>query len=104
MKNSAVASSTGSTVPALVVLLLNAIDQVRKARAWRWSTSYEYMFLSPNGEDLEELRGHIEAGKLRPVVGQTAKFSDIEEVRNVAMLAYSGKGGIGKTVIKMIEG
>lgn len=65
--------------------------------------AYEYFFLQPNGEDLEELARYVGEGKLRAVVGTTVDFRDIEKVREACWQVYNGKGGIGKAVIEVIN-
>ena len=77
------------------------LDAVRKLRATRWSVEYEYMFLEPNGKDLEVLSGYVGKGLLRPVVGTRVELKDIEMVRVVANMVYTGKGGLGKAVIEV---
>lgn len=102
MQDAAVTRSSDSgKIPFVASTVLNTLDSMRKWRAKRWRVSYEYMFLDPSGADLDALREHVAAGKLKPVVGLTVKFEDIEAVRQAAMTSYQGKGGIGKTVIKM---
>ncbi|KID89350.1 Alcohol dehydrogenase superfamily, zinc-type [Metarhizium guizhouense ARSEF 977] len=102
MQDAAVTRSSDSgKIPFVASTVLNTLDSLRKWRAKRWRVSYEYMFLDPSGADLDALREHVAAGKLKPVVGLTVKFEDIEAVRQAAMTSYQGKGGIGKTVIKM---
>jgi hypothetical protein len=61
------------------------------------------MFLESSHEDLDLLRGLVEEGKLRTVVGTTASLRDVEAVRDACQVVYSGKGGLGKTVIKVVE-
>jgi len=90
-------------VPLPFRLVLNLIDWTRKFRARRYGVTYTYMFLDASGEDLDELRGLVEDGKLRTVVGTTASLRDVEAVRNAFQLVYSGRGGLGKAVIKVVE-
>jgi NADPH:quinone reductase-like Zn-dependent oxidoreductase len=58
-----------------------------------------YFFLNANAEDLGALRGYVEEGKLRPVVGTVVKLRDMEKMKKACEQVYEGKGGIGKTVI-----
>ena len=90
-------------VPLPVRLVLNLMDGVRKLRAWRYGVTYSYMFLESNGKDLDHLRELVEAGKLRTVVGTTANLRDLKDVQNLCQVVYSGRGGLGKAVIKVIE-
>lgn len=89
------------TIPIHVRLGLNFLDQVRKLRARRYSVDYSYMNLDSSGKDMNELRGYIEEGKIRTVVGTTADLRDIDAVRKACQVVYSGKGGFGKTVIQV---
>jgi NADPH:quinone reductase-like Zn-dependent oxidoreductase len=86
-------------VPTHIRWVLNMIYRIRKARAWYWSVNYSYLFLHPNGEDLDSIRQLIEEGKLRTVVGTTAHFKDLKAVRDTCQVVYDGKGGVGKSVI-----
>lgn len=81
--------------------MLDTMDALRRLRAWRWSVTYMYWFLKPNGEDLTALSGFAEEGKLLPLVGTRVSLEDIEKVREACMLSYRGKGGIGKTVFEV---
>lgn len=90
-------------VPFLFRTALDIGDAVRRLRAWRWGVAYEYFFLQPNGEDLEELARYVGEGKLRAVVGTTVDFRDIEKVREACWQVYNGKGGIGKAVIEIVN-
>jgi hypothetical protein len=90
-------------VPSYVRIALNLIDRIRKLRASRWGVTYEYIFVEPNGKDLDFLRECCEKGQVKSVVGSRAKFSDIEEVRKICQQVYDGKGGVGKAVIYLAE-
>lgn len=79
--------------------LLNLADNVNKWRASRWDVKYKYLVMQPSGKDLEQLREYVESGKLRPVIGNTVHYQDVEAVRKGCDVVYRGKGGIGKTVI-----
>jgi NADPH:quinone reductase-like Zn-dependent oxidoreductase len=88
-------------VPLHFRLALNMLDFIRKLRARRYGVAYSYIFLDPNGNDLDTLTRHVEEGKLKPVVGTTVNLSDIEAVRKACQVVYSGQGGLGKAVIKV---
>ena len=79
--------------------VLNAIDSVRVWRAKRWNVTYRYIFMHPDGKDLEELKEHAEKGKLRAVVGNTVHYKDVSAVKEACDVVFKGKGGIGKQVI-----
>ncbi|GKZ21623.1 hypothetical protein AbraIFM66951_005171 [Aspergillus brasiliensis] len=89
------------TVPFPVRMGLNLLDQVKKARAHRYKTEYSYMFLQSCGKDLDELTRYVEDGRLKTVVGSVADLQDIEAVRKVCETVYSGRGGLGKQVIRV---
>ncbi|CAG8905498.1 unnamed protein product [Penicillium egyptiacum] len=90
-----------SGIPVALRMGLNAFDCVRKLRAWRYGVEYAYMFLESSGQDLDELRSHVEEHRLRTVVGKTVELSDIEAVRSACQTVYNGKGGLGKVVLKV---
>jgi len=89
-------------LPVVVMSLLNGLDRYRKAWAWWYSVGYEYMFLDANATDLELIRQNVEDGKLLPVVGSRANFNNLEQVKEMCMTVYRGKGGLGKAVIDII--
>ncbi|KAJ5510697.1 Polyketide synthase enoylreductase [Penicillium expansum] len=92
-----------SGIPIALRMGLNASDYIRKFRASRYGVEYSYMFLESTGEDLDELRGYVEGRRLRTVVGNTVELSDIEAVRSACQVVYSGKGGLGKLVVKVAD-
>lgn len=91
------------TIPVVFRAALNLMDRARKLRAWRYSVKYSYMFMESSGQDLDELRAHVEEGRLRTVVGMTVPLSDIEAVKSACQVVYSGKGGLGKVVVKVAK-
>ncbi|KAK2730792.1 putative alcohol dehydrogenase [Colletotrichum kahawae] len=82
-------------------LFLDIFDTYRRTRARRWGVAYEYLFLDPNAKDLETLASHAEQGKVTPVVGCTVNLKDVDDVKAACGTVYNGKGGIGKTVIRV---
>ncbi|KAL4769255.1 chaperonin 10-like protein [Aspergillus nidulans var. acristatus] len=90
-------------LPLPIKLALNVMDSVRKFRARRYGVTYSYMFLESSGKDLDELRDLVESGKLRTVVGTIASLRDIQAVQEACQIVYSGRGGIGKVVIKVVD-
>lgn len=89
------------TIPFPFRMGLNMLDQVRKARAYRYKTEYSYMFLVSSGENLDELTRYVEDGRLKTVVGSVVDLQDIEAVRKACGTVYSGRGGLGKLVIRV---
>ncbi|KAJ5656424.1 hypothetical protein N7507_008374 [Penicillium longicatenatum] len=90
------------TIPSYVRPMLNSMDSIRKFRAGRYGVEYEYMILESTGKDLDELRGYIEDGKLRTVVGTMVELRDIQAVQKACQVVYDGKGGLGKLVIRVV--
>ncbi|KAH8815150.1 chaperonin 10-like protein [Xylogone sp. PMI_703] len=82
--------------------LLNGADWV--LRTWtRWKgVQYTYVFMDPSGKDLDRLTKAIEEGRLKPVIGMTAKLEDIEQVKKGCQQVFDGKGGVGKFVIEVV--
>lgn len=89
------------TVPFAFRMGLNLLDQIRKVRAHRYETEYSYLFLESTGKDLDELKQYIEDGRLRTVIGTIADIRDTEAVRKACDVVYSGRGGLGKLVIRV---
>ncbi|KAL2843277.1 chaperonin 10-like protein [Aspergillus pseudodeflectus] len=88
-------------LPIIPRVVLNVADLVRRMRAWRYGVRYEYMFLEPSGEDLDSLRGFVEGGKVRTVVGEAVDMQDIEGVRRACQVVYENRGGLGKVVMRI---
>jgi len=59
------------------------------------------MFLESSDKDLDELRRYVEEGRLRTVLGTIVEIGDIEEVQSACEVVYSGRGGLGKLVIRV---
>ncbi|GAM90009.1 hypothetical protein ANO11243_080490 [Dothideomycetidae sp. 11243] len=90
-------------LPFLVRMFLDLADAVSKFRARRWGVHYQYLFLDSNADDLDYLAAAITDRKIAPVVGSRADFRDIEKVRAMCETVYTGKGGLGKAVIEMVQ-
>ncbi|KAL2820281.1 chaperonin 10-like protein [Aspergillus granulosus] len=90
-------------LPLPLKLALNLMDSIRKLRARRYGVSYSYMFLESNGKDLDELRDLVESGKLKTIVGTTAVLKVLKDVQEACQVVYSGRGGLGKVVIKVVD-
>ncbi|KAF3388440.1 2-methylene-furan-3-one reductase [Penicillium rolfsii] len=89
------------TVPFAFRMGLNLLDQIQKFRARRYKTEYSYLFLESTGKDLDELKQYIEDGRLKTVIGTIADLRDAEAVRKACDVVYSGRGGLGKLVIRV---
>ncbi|KAK4496313.1 hypothetical protein PRZ48_012293 [Zasmidium cellare] len=96
------ARPSNPTIPFLAKSFLDGADYVRKWRARRWGVRYEYMFLESGREELDGLRGFVEGGKLRAVVGRVVGLGDLEGVRGASEGVWKGNGGVGKTVLRVV--
>ncbi|KAL4866535.1 hypothetical protein BDV12DRAFT_199015 [Aspergillus spectabilis] len=61
------------------------------------------LFLASSDNGLDELRDLVDSGKLRTVVGTIASLTDVEAVQEACQVVYSGRGGIGKMFIKVVN-
>lgn len=86
-------------IPVYLKIPFDMIWNYALCWAWWFGVGYEYAFMEPKAKDLETMAKLIEDGKVRPVVGRTAKLSDLQAVRELCDEVYTGKGGIGKSVI-----
>lgn len=68
-----------------------------------WDIKYSYLILEPNGEDLESLKGMVERGELKPIVGDVVGLEDLEGVRRGCQRVMDGKGGVGKFVVEVVK-
>jgi hypothetical protein len=92
--------SDNPQIPLVGRVFLDAADGMRRLRAWRYGVEYLYLFLTPNKEDLDTLRGYFDEGLLKTIVGAKVDGRNIEQVREACGISYKGKGGIGKTVLE----
>ena len=82
--------------PIVRLALLWMNRRVRRA-ARQHQARYAFLFMRPDGEQLDELRHMLEAGTLRPVIDQVYPF---EETREALAHVESGRAR-GKVVIEM---
>lgn len=76
-------------------LAISALSRRIRRHAKALSVSYEFLFMTPSGDQLRQIAALVDAGALRPVVGKTYPLS--ETPRALDDLA---KGGVrGKAVI-----
>lgn len=97
----------GQPVPKVafpIKLFLDGGDALKRFRAKRAGAEYMFIFLAENAQDLDELRGYYEEGKLKLIIGERVDFHDIEQVKKAAKQTFKGKGGVGKTVFEVIKG
>lgn len=68
--------------------------------SWKGVT-YGFIFMDPTKGDMAKITTWIEEGKLKPIVGRTARLSDIKEVRAGCQQILEAKGGVGKFVVEI---
>lgn len=87
-------------LPYLVARLLDLVDWFFRFWVGRKGVGYQHMGMRSNSTDLEKMAAWIDTGKLKVVVGKTAKLSDIDTLREGCQQVSDGKGGIGKFAIE----
>ena len=92
---------TSPDVPLYIVYGLDLVDWALRSYTSWMGVRYSYLFLDGNAADLEKFSQWVEEGKVKPVVGSTAKLSDIEAVKKGCGQIFEGKGGVGKFVIEI---
>jgi NADPH:quinone reductase-like Zn-dependent oxidoreductase len=85
--------------PFIIQRALDIVDCYYRWRVGRWNVGYDTFFGELKVSDLDRLSVFVIEGKLKPVVGLTAKLSDLQAVKDGCALVKSGKGGVGKFVI-----
>ena len=81
----------------IIVLAIRVMSRKATAAARRHEARYEYLFMRPDGEQLEEITRLVESGVIKPLVD---KVFPLEQVRDA--LAYSESGrATGNVVIKV---
>lgn len=88
-------------MPYFFRIMLNLVDWYSRWRTGWAGVKYSYIFMSPDAKGLNDLAIWIQTDKIKPVVGRTAKISDIDAVRKGCQEVYDGKGGVGKFVIEI---
>jgi NADPH:quinone reductase-like Zn-dependent oxidoreductase len=83
----------------------NVMDGMDAAfRTWAKTmhgVTYVYQKTDPDTADLQAVSELVQNGELKAVVGKTASFEDVEEVKSGCMGIFKGKGAIGKFVVTM---
>jgi NADPH:quinone reductase-like Zn-dependent oxidoreductase len=90
-------------IPVIARLLLNTIGWFIQFRAGRYQVKYVPIFTNSKATDLDRLRGWIDEGSIRPIIGQVEQFNNLEKIREICQGIFSGKGGIGKFVINVLS-
>jgi NADPH:quinone reductase-like Zn-dependent oxidoreductase len=93
--------TTGDQFPTWLRYTLDLADWFYRWWVGRRGVAYAYDLMTPSGRDLEDLSRWVQEGKFRPIVGRTAKLSDVKSVREACGQVFDGKGGIGKFVIEI---
>jgi NADPH:quinone reductase-like Zn-dependent oxidoreductase len=88
-------------IPSYLVALLNFIDWFYTTYIGWHDVNYSSLYMSGNAKNLEDFSRWVGEGKIKTVVGSTAKLSDIEGVRRGCQQVYDGKGTVGKFVIEI---
>jgi NADPH:quinone reductase-like Zn-dependent oxidoreductase len=89
-------------IPFLIRTFLNLADWFYRWWVGLAGVQYSFMFMHPDAEDLNKMAAWVEEGKITPLVGRTAKLSDIDGVRKGCQEVFDGKGGVGKFVIEVV--
>ena len=83
--------------PWFVRLFMQLSSFGTRRKAKRLNTTFSFLFMKANGEELQQLTALIEAGQIRPVVDKVFPFQSTNEA-----LAYVETGRAkGKVVIKL---
>jgi NADPH:quinone reductase-like Zn-dependent oxidoreductase len=88
-------------MPWFFCQILNIADAYYRWQASRWHVKYAWHGIKCTAEDLERMAKMFEDGKIKTVVGRTAKLDNLEAVRAGFMEIESRKGGIGKFVVEI---
>lgn len=89
-------------LPWYLSFFMDAADWILRSWTSFRGVGYQYLLLEGNARDLGRLSKWVEEGKLKPVVGRTAKMENIEDVRSGCQQILDGKGGVGKFVIEVV--
>lgn len=88
-------------IPWVFEMLFNMQHWAVKWWIGRAGVKYTYQLMSPDAHGLELLAGWVAEGKIRPLVGRTARLEDLQQVRAGCEEVYKGKGGVGKFVVEI---
>jgi NADPH:quinone reductase-like Zn-dependent oxidoreductase len=89
------AFATAAGLNPVLRLAIAALSGKIRRQAKKLGVSYEFLFMSANGDQLRQIAALVDDGALRPVVGKTFPFDETPQA-----LDSLAKGGIrGKAVI-----
>lgn len=76
---------------------MGLISRKTHKTAQKYGTSYEFLFMQPNGEQLETIKNWVETGQIRPIVDKVFAFDDTQNA-----LEYSESGRAkGKIIVEI---
>ena len=87
--------------PWMVKKLMDVLDAFFKWRAARWGVRYEHANTQFTKADSERIGKWVGEGKLKPVVDEVFDMEDLDRVRKAFDLVWTGKGAVGKYVVKI---
>lgn len=90
-----------TAMPGWMEYMLNFLDWFYHSWTSFRGVQYEYLLLKGNRADLQTLAKAVEQGKMKPVVGERVKLSDLDAVKDGCTKINEGKGGVGKFVIEI---
>lgn len=88
-------------LPWYLKTLVNGVDSVFKWRARRWGVKYDHARTYFTNETVEAIDRWATEGKLKPIIGGIAEMDDLETLKKFFDIVGSGKGAVGKYVIKI---
>ena len=88
-------------VSSFFIAVLDFLDSIRRWRVSRKGVKYDSVGQKPSGNDMQRIAKWLEEGKVRSVVGKVVKLSDLQGIKDACTQIASGKGGIGKVIVKI---
>ncbi|GAA1543275.1 NADP-dependent oxidoreductase [Kribbella lupini] len=83
---------------AALRLVTGVLSSGVRRRARRLGTTYEFLFMRADGDQLRRIAGLVDSGALRPVVGRVFDFDQtVQAVRSLAKGGFRGKAVISRT-------
>ncbi|KAK9450411.1 chaperonin 10-like protein [Limtongia smithiae] len=101
--SSDISEAVAKPLPWYVSSIISAAGSVSRYRAKRRGVTYKGILLHNYAGQLNKITEYVEEGKLKPVVGRVVDFADEKALKEAFAEVLSGKGLIGKTVIKFAE-
>ncbi len=85
--------------PWLLVKVLNVYEWLQRWRARRWGVTYDHMWTQMKDENAELMETWIEEGKMKVLIGRTASWRELEEVKTMFEMTAKWKGSVGKNIV-----